>query len=222
MILSPAKGCFLPEYITPLQYDVSEVTSSSTRFCLISGSENFAFQVIESLPPTRQFVCSLDIDQQPSERLQRLGSWFSLRHVDHGGGGVTSGIWWFGTNDQEVTTPDINRSALCLGHVLSDIKGGVPIDPPNNHEKFFDTMTYANNTRSLHVGSLLPVKAVRSKVVCIGIFSPTRWVERVLTVHELARCFDVGEISLQVFDDRPIRLVPLATLPFCLLPLADC
>jgi len=35
-----------------------------------------------------------------------------------------------------------------------------------------------------------------------------------LTVHELARCFDLGETALQAFDNKPINLVSLATLPF--------
>jgi hypothetical protein len=48
----------------------------------------------------------------------------------------------------------------------------------------------------------------------MGIFSPTKWVERVLTVHELARCLDLGESSLQAFEDKPVHAVPLATLPF--------
>jgi len=212
MVHSPVEGWSAPAYAPLRDFNLLGFAESDAKFCMISGSERFVFQVLTALPAFKKFICSLDLDQRPTARLSSCGYWFSARHSDHGG--VTSGIWWFGTNDSSVTPPPTTRSALRLGHVLSDIKGGTPVSPPSDHEAYFDSVTYVSGTRSLHAGGLLPIKAPHSKIICMGVFSPTKWVERVLTVHELARCLDLGESSLQAFEDKPIHAVRLKTLPF--------
>jgi len=155
MISCPTKG-----WSPPLDA-LSRIASLTNRFCLISGSEEFVFQTIQALPPAQKFICSLDLDYHPSERLQHSGQWFPMRHIHHGGG-VTCGTWWFGTNDKQITSPDPKRSALRLGHVLSDIKGGIPTIPPTNPDAYFDAVTCVSATRSLHVCGLLPGLARRN------------------------------------------------------------
>ena len=127
---------------------------------------------------------------------------------------VTSGFWCLGTNVASFKVPVSSPSAHRLGHLLSDTKEGSPHPPPQDPDNIFGSVTYNGSSRSLHPGGLLLDKAINSKVICMGGFSPTRWVERTLTTHKLARCFDLGEDCLQAFDDQPLHRIQLSTLSF--------
>jgi hypothetical protein len=146
--------------------------------------------------------------------LQEWERWFLLRHIDFGG--VTSGHWWLGTNMSNVEAPTTTTSSLRLGHVLSDTVNGPPHSPPEDPDEIFDAISYVKDIRLLHAGGLLPIKAIRNKVLCYSVYSPTGWVSRVLTVHELGRCLDLSDGDLAPFADIPITQLPLDELPFLL------
>jgi len=75
-------------------------------------------------------------------------------------------------------------------------------------------ITFEGGSKVLHPGSLLPIKAPRTKVLCYSVFSPTRWVTRALTSHELERCYDMHDHQLQYWKDVPISSIPTTGLPF--------
>ncbi len=63
----------------------------------------------------------------------------------------------------------------------------------------------------LHPGSILPIKDVRSLVLCSSVYSPTGWVSRRLTVSELGRSCDLQDSIIKGFPDQPLPEVPLST-----------
>jgi len=185
---------------------------SAASLALISGSSYFVEQVMCTLPPTWSFICALSLDHEPTSKLEGLANWFRLRHESFGG--VTSGHWWFGSKDGNMKAPSGTRSQLRLGHPLSDTKGGRPHPPPDDPDEIFDAVTYVTKPRVLHPGGFLPIKALRSRVLCHDVYSPTRWVVRPLSVHELGRCYDVTEHGLQALPDKSLQRVALGGLPF--------
>ena len=179
---------------------------------LLSGSTEFVEKVCATRPFDGYFVCSLDMDSRPLDALQREGFWFQLRHADFDG--VTSGIWWFGSNIFTLSAPFPLPSKLRLGHVLGDTKSGPSLPPPSNPLKIFSTISFEGGSKVLNPGSLLPIKAPGTKVLCYSVFSPTRWVTRALTSHELERCYDMHDHQLQYWKDVPISSIPTTGLPF--------
>jgi hypothetical protein len=184
---------------------------------LLSGSTSFIAGILGRCGFNSSYICALDLDSKPSEHLLGRGTWYPFWHIDYGG--VTSGTWWFGANIKDWTQPQPTRSALQVGHVLSDTVGGKPCPGPVEPETTMDEVTYLLDSRVLDAGGLFPVKAVRTLVACPSVYSQLRWVAWCLFTHELGRCFDLGKSSLQPFPDKPISNVKIPSLPFLLSPL---
>jgi hypothetical protein len=63
MVQFPAKGWSPPDHVLLQNFNLLRIAKLDVRFCLISGSESFAFQVLTALPAHQRFICSLDLDQ---------------------------------------------------------------------------------------------------------------------------------------------------------------
>jgi hypothetical protein len=156
----------------PKLYTKDWTMAHTTAF--ISGTTEFVVRVLSGMKMGSKFACALDLDSRPTEVLLAAGTWAMLSHRDLGG--VTTGVWWIGSNFLRVEHCSKSPSFLRVGHVLTDTKGGRPAPPPPDAESLFDSVSYTNG-RCLHPGSLLPIKAIRSQTVCPGIFSPMRWIQ---------------------------------------------
>jgi hypothetical protein len=203
--------------LSAARYDPASLDSvKEPHVLLLSGSTSFIAGILGRCGFNSSYICALDLDSKPSEHLLGQGTWCPFRHIDYGG--VTSGTWWFGANIKDWTQPQPTRSALRVGHVLSDTVGGKPCPGPVEPETTMDEVTYLSDSRVLDAGGLFPVKAVRTLVACPSVYSQSRWVARCLFTHELGRCFDLGESCLQPFPDKPISNVKISSLPFLLSP----
>jgi len=158
----------------------------------------------------------VDLCEPNRGALAGLGHSFKLSHKDFGG--VTSGVYEFGSNVLAVNAPPASPSMLRLGHVLSDTENGRVHPAPEDPDALFGEVTYIADSKVLHPGGLMPIKALRSKILCYSVFSPTKWVARALTLEELKRCLDTSEIQLGERDSHRVSSVPFNRLPFILSP----
>jgi hypothetical protein len=75
-------------------------------------------------------------------------------------------------------------------------------------------VVHLSGTKVVHPGGLIPIRALRSDVLCYSVYSPTKWATRVLTVEELGRCLETYAIHLPQQKKQRISKVPFGQIPF--------
>jgi hypothetical protein len=178
----------------------------------LSGTVEFVERVLGANRDHLDFVYALDLGNKPSAQLNQSSGSFALKHLDYGG--VTSGFWWFGTNIRGMIPPPKAPSMLRVGHILNDMELGRPSPPPDDPEAIHHEITYVNGSKILHPGSPIPIRALRSQVLCYSVYSSTKWVTRSLTTQELGRCLEVNEAALVGVKTCPVSTIPLDSLGF--------
>ncbi len=144
---------------------------SRPKILFLSGPLDFVLEYWVKYYQCLPIMASLDLNQSPSSDLISQGLWFQLQHSDYGG--VTTGIWWFGTTFNDLTLPDITPSYRRLKHALSDTKRGRRISPPECPEGPFEGPRRIPSSSLLHPGGFLPIMDLNTSVVCPSVFSPT-------------------------------------------------
>lgn len=185
---------------------------SRPKILFLSGPLDFVFEYWVKYYQCLPIMASLDLNQSPSSDLISQGLWFQLQHSDYGG--VTTGIWWFGTTINDLTLPDITPSHRRLKHALSDTERGRRISPPECLEGPFEGPRRIPSSSLLHPGGFLPIMDLNTSVVCPSVFSPTGWVRRRLTMQELARCFDIPDVLASSWETSYHQQLPFSRMPF--------
>jgi hypothetical protein len=98
--------------------------------------------------------------------------------------------------------------------MLNDTEVGRPHPPPEEPDIIFRTVTYLPDSKVLYPGGLLPIRALRSRVLCYDVYSSTKWVSRALTTHELGRCFNLSDAQLTGFPKKLVTNGLLRELTF--------
>jgi hypothetical protein len=193
---------------TPIFWEAQPV---DTLF-LISGSAEFIVLVLSHNLNNRDYVYSEDLGGIQCDVIASFGHSFKLKHSDFGG--VTSGTWRFGLNLFEMNALLATPLRLRLGHILSDMEKGKRHEPPTDPDALFDDVVHLSGTKVVHPGGLIPIRALRSDVLCYSVYSPTKWATRVLTVEELGRCLETYAIHLPQQKNQRISKVPFGQIPF--------
>jgi hypothetical protein len=178
----------------------------------ISGTAAFVECVMEDNQGHREFVYALDLGNKPTTTLEQRSVSFALRHLDYGG--VTSGLWWFGSNIPGMAPPPETPSKLRVGHILSDTEPGRPHSPPNYPEAIYHEITYVGESKILHPGSPFPIKALRTQVLCYSVYASSKWVACCLSTLELSRCLELHEATWAGLEVCLVSAIPLKRLGY--------